>query len=336
MRKSFLTLFAVLSLLSCEKVHEWPQKGCEVDPTSITTEIEVSCTFQMDIATVVTKSDALSPDSEDGADYHRRFRIQILEENQHSADVVFEQDFFKETDDTSPLTFTAGLHSKKYEFLVWMDYVDKNSHSDLYYKTSDGLEAIHLPVAENYAACSDFKDAQTRAYTIDLTDNTEWFRHIEINVPLERPVAKISFEATDFAEYAKKLKYTGSLDDLAKGITVEVYYNGYLATGFNVATQKLNDTSMGYSFSSVIESIPEEGGVALGSDYVFVNGEQSSVTVSIVIKDSAGNIINQTDGLNVPTYRGKETVVRDKFFTKDYVPGISIISKFDGEFYVYV
>lgn len=336
MRKIFSTLIAVLSLLSCGEIHEWPREGQEVDPTDVSAKISVSCEFRMDIAATVTKSGALTPSSAAGTGYHRRFLVRILEENRHSEDVVFERSFFKEVEDTSPLEFTAELHSKRYGLLVWMDYVDRDSHSDLYYMTSGGLEAIHVPGAEDYAACSDFKDAQTGAYVIDLTDNTEWFRRIEIELPLERPLAKISFQATDFAEYAGKLKYEGSLDDLAEGIRVEVQYSGYLATGFNVATRKLNDTSTGYGFGAVPENLPEEGGAALGSDYVFVNGEQSSVTVSVEIKDRSGNVINRVDGLTVPTYRGKETVVKDRFFTRDYVPGIGIVTEFDGEFYVYV
>lgn len=336
MRKIFYTLIAVLSLLSCEKVHEWPREGQEVDPTSISAEITVSCVIQMNIAATVTKDGASAQAAADGDAYHRRFIVRILEENRRSEDEVFEQSFFKEVADTSPLEFTAPLHSKKYRLLVWMDYVDRNSHGDLYYVTSEGLEAVHLPVAESYVGCSDFKDTQTGVFSIDLTGNTEWFQHIEIELPLERPMAKISFQATDFAEYAEKLKYEGSLDELAKEISVEVHYNGYLATGFNVATQKLNDTSTGYSFGAVPENIPGEGSAELGSDYVFVNGEESSLTVSVVIKDRSGNVINKVDGLNVPTYRGKETIVKAKFFTKDYVPGIGIDPRFDDEFVVYV
>ena len=74
----------------------------------------------------------------------------------------------------------------------------------------------------------------------------------------------------------------------------------------------------------------------MGFDYVFVNGESSSVNLSVEIVDKNGMTVNRVDNIVVPIYRGKQTIVRDKFFTREYNPGIGIDPGFDGEFNVYV
>ena len=118
---------------------------------------------------------------------------------------------------------------------------------------------------------------------------------------------------------------------------IHFIYNGYLPTGFNVLTQKLNDSQTGYHFDSTPTWIKGTPDARMGFDYIFVNGEQSSVTVSVeIVSKKDGTVVNRADGIVVPTYRGKETVVRDKFFTRDYAPGIGINPEFEGEFNIYV
>lgn len=338
LKSIFLAItLAAAALCSCDKVHEFPEKGREIDPTDISAEVEVTCQIQLEVEKIVTKSDTPStrPD-EDLSKYARRYTVNIYEDGKEGLTTVFSDIFFQNIEETSPLRFNAKLHTKKYKILVWMDYVLKGSGNDLYYITSAGLNSIHVPDAGAYSVNSDLKDAQTILYSVDLSTSTEWFQHIVIDVPLQRPVAKLTFEATDFEEFAKKIGYDGPLEQLIGNYTAKVTYNGYLATGFNAVTQKLNDASVGYGFSSVpwfpeVKALPR-----LGFDYVFVNGESSSMTVSVTILDKDGKVVNSVEGITVPTYRGKETIVRMKFFTREYSPGIGIDPGFDGEFNVYV
>lgn len=324
-------------LVCCDTVHQWPDPGCEVDPTDISAQIDVTCEIELDIEQIITKG-ALAPvyTSEDGEKYLRRYHINIYEENREGKEIVFSDVFFQQPSSTDPLSFETTLHTKKYEILVWMDYVLSDATDDLFYLTTEGLATIHVPGCDTYKACCDFKDAQTLLYPVDLTDNRDWFKRIVITVPLRRPVAKVTFEAIDFADYAEKMGYHGNLDDYMKLFHVHVYYNGYIATGFNAETQNLNDASVGYGYDAEPSMLP--GGILsrLGFDYLFVNGEKSSVSVSVEITDDSGKVINRVDDITVPTYRGKETIVREKFFTKEYYPGIGINPDFDGEFNVYV
>ena len=339
MKRLTVILISLLAVMSCEKVHQWPEPGKEVDPTIIETSVNVSCEIDLDIEKIVTKGSAAPIYTDESAEkYLRRFLIDIYEEGQSSDNLVFSNVFIQEVTDKSNLTFKAELHTRKYKAFIWMDYVLKEDEKDLYYITSNGMSAIRTQPIASYSACDDFKDAQTVVFPFDLTSQTEWFAHITVDIPLQHPVAKITFEATDFEDFARKEGCPeGGFEEFAKNYQIHFIYNGYLPTGFNVLTQKLNDSQTGYHFDSTPSWIKSTPDARLGFDYVFVNGEQSSVTVTVeVVSKKDGTVVNRTDGIVVPTYRGKETVVRDKFFTKDYNPGIGINPEFDGEFNVYV
>ena len=336
MRRLALILTSFLMLVCCDTVHQWPEPGCEVDPTDLSAQIDVTCEIELDIEKIITKG-ALSPEYTDADKYLRRYHINIYGEGREGNELVFSDVFFQETATMDPLTFGTTLHAKKYQILVWMDYVLADSREkDLFYNTSSGLAAIRVPDRKAYTANCDFKDAQTLLYPVDLTGSREWFKHIVITVPLQRPVAKVTFEAVDFADFAAKMGYKGDLDEYIGNFHVNVYYNGYIATGFNAETQNLNDALTGYSYTSQPYNLQGGQLTRLGFDYLFVNGEKSSVMVSVEITDGEGKVINRVDDITVPTFRGKETVVREKFFTKEYYPGIGINPEFDGEFNIYV
>lgn len=70
----------------------------------------------------------------------------------------------------------------------------------------------------------------------------------------------------------------------------------------------------------------------LGFDYVFVNGHESSVTVSVEIYDRDGTLLSRSQPISVPLVRNKVTIVRGKFLTVKAEGGVSIDADFDGEY----
>ena len=331
-------VFAAVALCSCSKVHEFPREGREIDPTDIGTRIDVSFKVELKGYDIVTKAGLLD---EQASEYDRRFIVSIFS-NEYDAQLVESHVVTRSVEDVSDLIIETKLHTRKYKVVVWMDYVKKGSESDLYYLTSNGtaLNTIHQPSADKYTAGSDFKDAQTHMSEIDLTSYADqWYASITIPAPLYRPVAKITLLANDLAKFADQIGYTGSLKELADQITLEFSYDGYYPTGFNAVTGRLNDSQTGYGFESPASypyTLEDVDYSRLGYDYVFVNGESSSVTVSVKIKFKDGRFINEVNNVVVPIKMGRETVIIFKFFTKDYVPGIGIDPGFDGEYDVYV
>lgn len=313
-----------------DMVHEFPREG-EVDPTDITVILSVKCKVQMDVSqAILVKGD--SPDN-----YDRRFIIEIYNNSESNQSYLGTKVVTREASDTSDLVTELKLKTKKYKLAIWMDFVLKGTKEDLHYSTESSLSLIHLPSAERYVAGSDAKDAQAFVSDIDLTPyQGQWYVTIELDAPLYRPVAKITILATDIAEYVSRSGVIKDYSEAANELKTEYNYNGYLPTGYNVLKDKLNDSEVGYGFkyqpyypysNEKIKNL-----TSIGSDYVFVNGESSSVTLSFVVKDKAGIVINRVNGLIVPIYRGKETIVMDKFLTDEYKPGIGINPEFDGEY----
>ena len=335
-------LLSSLAISSCEKVHQFPEKGKDVDPTDIETRVNINCKVQLTGLDIVTKSSMSDVLQSDSTDYYDRRFIVNIHANEYTDTLVESHTIIRDVTDVTPLVIDTKLHTRKYKVIVWMDYVRKGTQTDLYYNTSNGeaLNAIHQPSADKYTAGSDFKDAQTFTSDIDLTPYAgQWYADITIPAPLERPVAKITILANDLAEYASQIGYKGSLSELADDVSLEFSYDGYYPTGFNAHTGRLNDSQVGYGFkcgASFPYTLEQKDYTRIGYDYVFVNGETSSVTITVRIKSKSGQFINEVNNVVVPITRGKETVLIYKFFTKEYVPGIGINPEFDGEFNVYV
>lgn len=338
-RTLILILLPLLLLSSCDMVHEWPQEP-GVDPTEI--KVLLNITTQVDFAGqhILTKGPIVSSE-EEYEKYDRRFVVEIRN-GEYDDNIVKSFIINREAQDLKPLSIETILNARKYKVVVWCDYILKGTSKDLFYNCGDGtqLNSIHVPSRDKYTAGTDYKDGQHYLSELDLTKFADkWFAADTVDILLQRPMAKITFLATDIAKYAEYEGYEGSLEELAKSMTIEMSYNGYFPTGFNAVTGRLNDAEVGFGFQNKAEYPREFEGkdyTYIGSDYVFVNGESSSVTVSAVIRDKNGKIVNEFNPIVVPIFKNIETIVTDKFFTKEYVPGVGINPEFDGEFNIYV
>lgn len=347
MIKKFLILLWVSILLmeGCDRVHEFPEPGKEVDPTEIESVVKVDFKIRLSGLNVISKGlPILDPQGETSDKYDRRFIAEFrnAEYNDSIAEYLI---LTRPASDTSSLLIETKLRSRKYTLYVWMDYVLKGTTDDYFYDTGNGtaLDAIQILPKAKYVGGSDFKDVQTFKSDIDLTSYADqWFAEIIIEAQLERPMAKITFLSDDLASYAESIGSKISLEELAGGMKNTFYFNGYLPTSYNLYTGRLNDAQIGYGFAHGTEYPSLFRGnkyTKIGSDYVFVNGESSSVTVTVLIQDKNGRDVNHVDNILVPTEKGKETVVIYHFLTGGYgpaTPGIGIDAEFEGEFDIYV
>lgn len=339
-----LLLLSVLLLVGCDRVHEFPEPGKEVDPTEIESVVKVDFKIRLSGLNVVSKGlPILDPQGETSDKYDRRF-IAEFRNAEYNDSIVEHIIQTRPASDTSSLVIETKLRSRKYTLYVWMDYVLKGTTDDYFYDTGNGtaLDAIKILPKAEYVGGSDFKDVQFFKSDIDLTPYADqWFAEIIIEAQLERPMAKITFLADDIKTYSENIRSELPLDELAERTEVCFCYSGYLPSGFNLYTGRLNDSQLGYAFRQKGEYpylFREKNYTRTGSDFVFVNGESSSVTLTVLLQDKDGGFINQVDNMVVPIERGKETVIKYQFFTKHgtEVPGVGIDAEFDGEYDVYV
>lgn len=144
-----------------------------------------------------------------------------------------------------------------------------------------------------------------------------------------RPLAKYELIATDVQKFLQK---TQKQRAGGTAYTITVSYGFYFPLGFNVLTGKPERSEMGVAFTApLVVTDNGSGECTLASDYIFVNGDESYVPLSIEIKDDAGNGISRTTGIDVPYRRGHLTTVRGHFLTNRYDTGIGIDPDFDDD-----
>lgn len=225
-------------------------------------------------------------------------------------------------------TLTAELPQDEYDMTLWVDYTGSDSDDDLWYDT-ESLQAVTIIAADQtYAAGSDTREVfyGTATVTAAGTDAS-------VTVATERPQAKYVLVADDVERYRQLMeanpeKYV-PLDELS----TQIIYEGYLPDGFNAQTGKPNHSSAGYQCSrTALPAVGEsDTEVKIGSDYVFVNGSESAVTVTVLVTDKTGRTVSRVTGVEVAYKRNMLTTVRGDFLTAGVVtPGININTDWEG------
>ena len=118
--------------------------------------------------------------------------------------------------------------------------------------------------------------------------------------------------------------------DLEK-YTVVFFYSGYMPNAYNMMEGKPCDSATGVKFSSAISAIDNHD-ARLGFDYVFVNGEESSVMVTVALYDEEGTQLSISRQIEVPIKRSMLTTVRGSFLMQNTGGGVAIDPGFDGEY----
>lgn len=225
-------------------------------------------------------------------------------------------------------TLTAELPQDEYDMTLWVDYTENGSDDDLWYNT-ESLQAVTIIAADQtYAAGSDTREVFYGTATVTAAGTAA-----SVTVATERPQAKYTLVANDVERYRQLMaanpeKYV-PLDELS----TQIIYEGYLPDGFNAQTGKPNHSAEGYQCSRT--ALPAVGAadteVAIGSDYVFVNGNESAVTVTVLVTDKAGRTVSRVPGVEVAYKRNMLTTVQGDFLTAGVVtPGININTDWEG------
>ena len=330
----------MLLFASCKKtVLEFPVNG-GVDPTLVNITLNLSVDPKIEPYTPAQNK----VKADETVETHDiRWFIEIFKDKidgQPVAQKVISCD--PDTEGNHSIQTSFSLNAAKYFVVAWMDYVDNGSTDDKYYLV-DNLASIRIPEIDNYVGDEEHKDCYVANEIMDLTAYRDrWGEEVVQSITLQRPMAKIEFITTDMDKLIDELveqqqKSNRSLSDklISKtpdlsSIQVKVEYAGYFPSGFNVYTNKPNDAVTGMAFQCYMTPLSDKE-ARLGSDYIFVNGDESAVTVHLSISDDQGNSINRIENINVPIVRGKLTSIRDEFLTNDYAPGIGIDTDFEGD-----
>lgn len=225
-------------------------------------------------------------------------------------------------------TLATEVFDGEYDMVLWVDYTESGSTADLWYDTKN-LQAVKLIATDkSYTTHTDTREVFYGSSTVVATGGA-----VNVTVTTERPQAKYLLIADDIKRYKELMaanpeKYV-PLDELS----VAIQYDSYLPDGFNAKEGKPNSSQTGYRCNKV--ALPAVGEsdteVKIGSDYVFVNGGESSVTVTVLVTDKTGRTVSRVQGVVVEYKRNMLTTVRGDFLTAGVVnPGINIDTDWEG------
>lgn len=284
------------------------------------------------------------------------------------ATYVFTKSDVTDLNYTMPLSLPAG----NYRFLVWTDYVAAGTEDNLHYDPSDFEEVILTKregYVGNTDARDGFrgeKVAEVYANTEYLNNTTGAGVTNRIVVEMERPMAKFKFQATDVVKFLEQearraaaargeadptaeaenggskgsdskspSDESDTQDTYARINTSDYYvlfrYSGFVPCSFNMFTNRPADAWTGLMFEGRMTQLDKDN-AELGFDYVFVNGHESTVSVSVEIYDRDGTLLSRSEPVVVPLVRNKVTIVRGKFLTVKAEGGVAIDAEFDGEY----
>jgi len=363
-RRTFPMLILLCFLQGCNTILEYPEDGDGVDPTYIRLRLQLKTDPSISLYSA-TSSDTKA--SSDPGDYNARWVVELyrkssdgsigeLVERRVLTSTPTSEEGFLESAEAIETEFS--VHALQYTVVAWMDYTDKGSTDDKFYDLSGGLSKIAVPEPGEYIGDCDAKDCYRQILDIDLEKYADrWGLTVNRTITLQRPMAKIALITTDVEKFLEKLSdlmaerlkqqnegeetqseknaYTRQdlIEDL-ESMRIRVNYSGYFPCGYNALTKKPNEARTDMFFDCGVTLLESGGEARVASDYVFVNGEESEVVVSLTVSDKDGNLLNTVEGIKVPIVRGQLTEIRDEFLTKSAGSGIGIDPGFDGEYNV--
>ena len=328
-RYSLLFLFIIL-LAGC--VHDYPGMTADgeegVDPTLVQVNTEVTLDLELVPLEIITGK-ARSGTTKAAADtYRRRFIIEARRDGKVAQRQVTVPEEAEESGSGKiTLPVNLRLHALEYTLAVWTDYVAAGTEADLYYNTED-LQQVSCTTP--YTGNTPYRDCLYGTVLLDLRDyRNEWNAKVQVQVDMVRPLAQYEIIATDVKDFlaeSQRQRETGT----AHSVTFS--YGFYFPLGFNVLTGKPQNSQMNVAFTAPL-TVPDDGReeYTIGTDFIFVNGEESYVPLEIRIADSDGYVVSLTTGLNVPYQRGHLTTLRGRFLTSKVSPGVGINPDFDDD-----
>lgn len=348
----------LLFVLICCDVHEFPEDNQRRVP------LEVHLRFNTDMpdykeVTYTRGTDTKIPYGGHDIRYMvNAYRMDNARAASRQADTSFV--FTKPNDGRLDQTVILNLPEGSYDFKVWTDYVDNDSVEDKYYNTSD-FEEIILADKSKHSGSNIYREAFRGYGNATVLDPLLYADHVaesienEATIDMVRPMGRFKFISTDVEIFLTRLmtmmKEQGRLVEfnlnsdskagykqLLQAINIDGYkvvfrYNAFMPCSFNMFTDKPADSWTGISFTSQMEIEPSYKEMVMGHDFVFVNGSETTLSISLEVYNDKNEKVSATNPIYVPIVRNKLTIVKGEFLTSTASGGVSINPGYEGPDY---
>lgn len=244
---------------------------------------------------------------------------------------------YVEYSDRLPMSTVLDLPPGEYDVWIWTQFIDPTTGEAPYFDTAS-FGAIKLK--GDYVGNTYQKDAHQGCVRVIVPETTEAQVDLNYSVELTRPLTAHAFIATDvdrFVEMETKRRGISSrAGDNGLGIdftkyTVKVIHTGYLVNEYSMYRNRPTDSTLGITFTGPLE-VTEDGEVLIAYDSLFINGEESTLSLGFEIYGPDGTLVSTVGNITIPTKLNRATIVRGDFLTSKATGGVGIDKDFEGEF----
>lgn len=327
-RHIFSMFVAVMILAGCKTIHEFPG-GDPANPTPVTLDMRFEINDEM-LPFNDDPSHLQYTVNADSGPYDLRYTIEV--HDMASKNTLVERKVLttvrESTDGLIVYEESFAVKASRYRIAVWVDQVPAGTDDDLFY----AIDRTVVKINGIYCGSTDYKDAFAGTCDIDLTpyENAKSIVRHHQTLELIRPLAKIQIITTDVDKYVRNVMQKAlPVSSPVSNFTVKFSYSGYMPTAYKITESLIVDAVQNLSFLSTVEEISESAS-RLGYDYVFVNGNSSTVMVDMTLYDSQGVEVKSISGIAIPVQIGRLTTISDNFLTRETGSGIGIDTGFEG------
>jgi len=249
--------------------------------------------------------------------------------------LLYQEELFHPLHLSEDFSAVVSLPPGSYDIWVWSDYADTEARSSIFFDSAS-FEKISYRMP--YEGNNEQRDAFRGMASFIVKNSIDNYYSETVDVNMERPMARYEFISTDLQDFiageVARNGRNGSLRSASvslEGYRVRMLYTGYMPDAYNNFIDKPVSAVTSGEYDAVITRLDEKE-ARLGFDYVMVNGTESSVKVAMEIYAPDGEMIARVNSIDVPTRRGRNTLVRGRFLTSKATGGVGIDNNFNGDF----
>lgn len=305
------TVMSALMVSACEKHVKEPDK---VEPS------EINLTIELSTAPSSTDTDAVA------------FAIE-LHKGHYEGELVLRHDglAIKDADGKATIKLNTSVPAGNYRLAAFAANASSEDPENIMYDMTDFRNITFSN--DTYAGSTPFKECYDLRMDINLSGDTD---SQTVTGQMKSPTGRVEIISEDAADFSSnvmsRLPAYGRQDSntLWEDFCVRWTYSMYFPTGYDVYSGYPGDTGTDVYFESGITPLSDNE-VMMGYDYVLVNGERTSVEVSLeVYNRRTGETVSTFSGLKADITKGQSTVIRGDFLTVDQGSGVGIDSDFDA------
>lgn len=318
MKYSLPLIFTLLTAFLSGCIHEYPDEKA-IDPSSVTVELNID--FKKEWKENLSYFTTTKSETDTG---HDPFYTKS-EDSATKTDKILIIQFFKESKGISRYTipvssdiFNAGkmtvtledtFKPEEYTLTAWLDECDRETGMPKNFNAED-LRNISANV--KHGAITGIRECLSASIPLHLSEYANsGDTRISVPVTMTSPFAILKLVTTDVEQF---LKYADPYLNHGEAYSLTINYESSIASRFDVEKDSPLVYIQSFEIRLPMPTLFSKQNTVF-SDWFLVTHEEESVTFSLKVLDSAGQLISRHRDISVAINRGTITTLRGDFLT---------------------